>query len=207
MKETVTKFPERLIVLREQNGMTRQQLADVLGISRASLEYYEKGQRTPDINMLYRLSEYFNISADYMLGRTQREGKTNTINEASKYTGLSVQAINKLHKCNEQAKKQEKKETTKSEFAELPLSAKVYPYGSALNIFNLPKPNNEKMFIHTLNELITNQNEIFLKSLIDLRVCVLNAEIENKELSGLFLARLSTDIQDIISALSNKRWS
>ena len=63
------------------------------------------------------------------------------------------------------------------------------------------------MFIHTLNELITNQNEIFLKSLIDLRVCVLNAEIENKELSGLFLARLSTDIQDIISALSNKRWS
>jgi len=97
MKEITTKFPEKLMELRKEKNMTRQELADTLGISRASLEYYEKGQRTPDINMLYRLSEVFNISADYLLGRSSIKGDSMEINVMSAYTGLSVDSLKILH--------------------------------------------------------------------------------------------------------------
>ena len=203
MKEVETKFPERLIELREQNGMTRQELADVLGISRASLEYYEKGQRTPDINMLFRLSETFSISADYMLGRTKREGKTNIINEASKFTGLSVQAINQLHQNNEQAKKTAAKEIGQTEHSVEMLLSRRYTGVEYQNLFHLPQPNIDKDFLQTLNELLTRQNETFAQSLMNFRTCVLNSKHEDKAMTEFFLSQLARDIQDMIYALSS----
>ena len=38
-----------------------------LNISREALSYYENGKRSPDIQMLLRLSEYFNVSVDYLI--------------------------------------------------------------------------------------------------------------------------------------------
>jgi len=38
-----------------------------LSISRESLSYYENGKRSPDIEMLVRLSKYFNVSIDYLI--------------------------------------------------------------------------------------------------------------------------------------------
>ena len=38
-----------------------------LNISREALSYYETGKRSPDLNMLIRLSEYFNVSIDYLI--------------------------------------------------------------------------------------------------------------------------------------------
>lgn len=59
---------QRLSQLREEAKIPRQKAANDLGISRNSLEYYEKGKRTPDANMVARLAEYYGVSADYLLG-------------------------------------------------------------------------------------------------------------------------------------------
>lgn len=97
MQQKCTLFPERLTKLREKECMSRQQLADILGVSRASLEYYEKGKRTPDIEVLYKLSEHFNVTADYLIGRTDKCGKSTDENAVCEYTGLSENAIKHLH--------------------------------------------------------------------------------------------------------------
>ena len=93
MQQKCTKFPERLTELREGANLSRQQLADILGVSRASLEYYEKGKRTPDIDVLYKLSEHFNVTSDYLIGRTDKQGESTDINAICNYTGLSEKAV------------------------------------------------------------------------------------------------------------------
>lgn len=217
MKEVATKFPERLIELRTQNNMTRQELADVLGISRASLEYYEKGQRTPDINMLYRLSEEFAISADYMLGRTKKTGKTSNINEASKYTGLSVQTINKLHEHKEQAEK--KAETAKNDSELTSILADIehdhtLPYGTYRNIFKLPKRNSDKVYLDMLNDLISNDDSDFAAVLSCMDMCVMNYGLvdippeiaeTNRRTINWSLSRLSDNLLTVLRKLSDRR--
>lgn len=96
MQQKCTLFPERLKELREKEELSRQQLADILGVSRASLEYYEKGKRTPDIEVLYKLSEHFNVTADYLIGRTDKCGESTDVNAMCRYTGLSEKAVNIL---------------------------------------------------------------------------------------------------------------
>ena len=65
---TNSVFSDRLIAVREERGIKRQKAADDLGITRASLEYYEKGMRKPDTEMLLKICEYYEVSADYLLG-------------------------------------------------------------------------------------------------------------------------------------------
>lgn len=94
-------FAERLIQLRNERGLSRQQVADDLQISRASLEYYEKGKRAPDIETLYNIADYFHTSADYLLGRTPNKTTNPKLQEACNYTGLSEKAVENLIKMQD----------------------------------------------------------------------------------------------------------
>lgn len=53
--------------IRKARNLNQQKVAMDLSISRESLSYYENGKRSPDIEMLCRLSEYFNVSIDYLI--------------------------------------------------------------------------------------------------------------------------------------------
>ena len=85
-------FSERLTQLREDRGLKRQEVADALEISRASLEYYEKGQRKPDIEVAARIANYYGVSTDYLVGVSAAQ-VTATENETLKtvcdYLGIS----------------------------------------------------------------------------------------------------------------------
>ncbi|TNJ66718.1 helix-turn-helix domain-containing protein [Paenibacillus hemerocallicola] len=61
---------ERIAYLREKRGLTQEELANKLGISRAALSHYETNRREPDYETLGNIANYFNISLDYLLGRT-----------------------------------------------------------------------------------------------------------------------------------------
>ncbi|WP_426449050.1 helix-turn-helix domain-containing protein [Paenibacillus sp. S-38] len=61
----------RIALLREKQGMTQEELSIKLNISRASLSHYEKNRREPDYDTLVKIANYFKISIDYLLGRTQ----------------------------------------------------------------------------------------------------------------------------------------
>jgi len=65
---TMNKFSQRLKELRLENGMTQQQVADLLNIKQQSYIRYEYGTGEPSINTLIKLTEIFNVSADYLLG-------------------------------------------------------------------------------------------------------------------------------------------
>jgi transcriptional regulator with XRE-family HTH domain len=64
------KFSERLAELRKKHKMTQQELANKLGVSRGTIGMYEIGQRDPDTETVAEIAEIFNVSIDYLLGRT-----------------------------------------------------------------------------------------------------------------------------------------
>ena len=56
--------------IRKRKNYNQQKVAMDLCISREALSHYENGKRSPDVDMLVKLSEYFNVSIDYLiLGR------------------------------------------------------------------------------------------------------------------------------------------
>ncbi len=63
-------FAKRLSELRNEFKMTQKELADKLGVSRGTIGMYEIGQRDPDTETLLKLSSIFNVSIDYLLGKT-----------------------------------------------------------------------------------------------------------------------------------------
>lgn len=63
-------FAKRLKELRETAGLTQAQLASELKVSRGAISYYEKGERTPDIEFLDSLAMYFDIPLDFAMGYT-----------------------------------------------------------------------------------------------------------------------------------------
>lgn len=67
----MNKFAERLNYLREQNGISRRQLAERLNVSVRLISYWENGKRECDFDTLLRLSDIFDASVDYLLGKTE----------------------------------------------------------------------------------------------------------------------------------------
>lgn len=66
------QFSKRLKQIRETTGLTQEQFAKELNVSRGAISYYEKGERTPDIEFLNSLYEYFQCTVpfDFLLGNT-----------------------------------------------------------------------------------------------------------------------------------------
>lgn len=59
--------------VRKKKGYSQLKVAMDLNISREALSYYENGQRCPNLEMLIKLSDYFNVSVDYLItGKTNR---------------------------------------------------------------------------------------------------------------------------------------
>ncbi|GIP36214.1 helix-turn-helix domain-containing protein [Paenibacillus sp. J2TS4] len=63
-------YGSRIYALRTSKGLTQEQLAKSLEISRASLAHYEQNRREPDSTMLTKIANYFDVSVDYIIGRT-----------------------------------------------------------------------------------------------------------------------------------------
>ena len=66
------EFPSRLKALRKEYGLKQHEIATDLGLSDGGYQCYEQGKGYPDVPRLYALAEYFNVSIDYLLGRTDR---------------------------------------------------------------------------------------------------------------------------------------
>ena len=64
------KFSERLRELRQEKGMKQREMADILQIKLRSYQNYEGGERRPDYEGLVTLADYFDVSTDYLLGRS-----------------------------------------------------------------------------------------------------------------------------------------
>ena len=65
-------FGERLAALRKERGMSQEELAEKLQLTRQTISKWETGASTPDLELLARLAELLDISVDGMLGREVR---------------------------------------------------------------------------------------------------------------------------------------
>lgn len=92
----VEVFGKRLKELRKANGYTIEQFAEAVRISKSTVGYYENNNRMPDIEILSRIADVLNVSADYLIGKTNTtatKGKTKTVCD---FTGLSDTAVEYL---------------------------------------------------------------------------------------------------------------
>ena len=64
----MTDFAKRLRELRQEKGMTQQQIAALLNLKQQSYLRYENGTGKPSLNTLIRLTQIFGVSSDYLLG-------------------------------------------------------------------------------------------------------------------------------------------
>ena len=72
--------------LRRQKRLTQEQLADVLGIGRDTMGRYEAEVTDMKVTTLIALADYFNVTTDYVLGRTDKQfiDKTKVIDSLTK---------------------------------------------------------------------------------------------------------------------------
>lgn len=66
----MSTLSSRLIQLRKEKGVTQKALADFLGIAPVSWQRFEYGSSRPKIENIIALADYFDVSVDYLLGRT-----------------------------------------------------------------------------------------------------------------------------------------
>lgn len=71
-------FPVILSELRKEKGMSQKEAAHQLGISQALLSHYEKGIRECGQNFLIKVADFYDVSCDYLLGRTAEKNSINT---------------------------------------------------------------------------------------------------------------------------------
>lgn len=69
-RHTVRNFSTRLKFLREKNRLTQQQLADYIGVTNCYVSGMESGKEIPSVKKLIVISDMFNVSIDYLVGRT-----------------------------------------------------------------------------------------------------------------------------------------
>ncbi len=65
-------FGDILAELRHEKGLNQRELAAELRISQALLSHYEKGTREPGLPFVGRVCDYFGVTADFVLGRSER---------------------------------------------------------------------------------------------------------------------------------------
>ena len=60
---------DRLKELREKEGITQVELAELIDKRSATISFYETGRRNPSIEVLDELADLFDVSTDYLMGR------------------------------------------------------------------------------------------------------------------------------------------
>lgn len=104
--EVMANFTERLRQLRDESGKTQSQIAKELGLTPQAFSYFVNG-REPNYETLGKIADYFQVSVDYLLGRSEVQTADPNLEAACKYTGLSEKAVENLHydaKLKEQGK-------------------------------------------------------------------------------------------------------
>ena len=68
----MAEFSERIKALRKEHGLTQQGVGEIIGVKKYAVYSYEKGRGYPDMRGLIALADYFDVSMDYLGGRTDK---------------------------------------------------------------------------------------------------------------------------------------
>lgn len=85
-------FANRLRDLMEKNKTTQPQLAEAVGVSRQAVGQWQNGNTVPDILDFQKICNFFNVSADYLLGRSESPSNDKDLKDVADYLGVSDSA-------------------------------------------------------------------------------------------------------------------
>ena len=91
----MANFTERLRQLRDESGKTQSQIAKELGLTPQAFSYFVNG-REPNYETLGKIADYFQVSVEYLLGRSDVKTEDPTVREICKFTGLSEKVVSIL---------------------------------------------------------------------------------------------------------------
>ncbi|MBQ9080418.1 MAG: helix-turn-helix transcriptional regulator [Clostridia bacterium] len=86
-------FGERLANLRKSKGLSQEQLAEVLDLTRQTISKWELDQSTPDFEYLIKLSDFYGVSTDYLIKGERSKQTTDIIKYAAESSGLKVHHV------------------------------------------------------------------------------------------------------------------
>lgn len=67
---------ERIKELREQAGEKQEELGEMIFSSQTAISHYENGRIKPNVDTIAAIAKHYNVSADYLLGLTDKKAKT-----------------------------------------------------------------------------------------------------------------------------------
>ena len=198
-----TDFSRIMTLLRKERGLSQKKAAEDLGVSQGLLSHYEKGKRECGLDFLIRAADYYNVSCDYLLGRSpEPQGQTISIedipeddpNQRDKVTAGSVMiAFNKklinnsLSVFFEMLKKCRSQTVVKETSGYLMLSV----YKVFRHLFSANQKNDQNFFM--IDKDISSAAADAAMSLCDARV---NAAVNGTKIAG-FDAVTPDDAEDL----------
>ena len=108
--EKTKKFGDKLKILRKQMGLTQQEVADEINTSRSCISNYESGNRQPDNETIKVLADFFDVSVDYLFGRSEiktliksnskMDEIQNFLSRINSFNTLDISRASAYIKCN-----------------------------------------------------------------------------------------------------------
>lgn len=68
-------YGKRIALLRSERGLTQRALSQTLKIATSTISMYEQENREPDLAIIIKIAEHFNVSVDFLLGVTNERGR------------------------------------------------------------------------------------------------------------------------------------
>ena len=98
----MSDFPRIITLLRKERGLSQKQVALELDVSQALLSHYEKGIRECGLDFVVKIADYYNVSCDYILGRTSKRSCSDTepcfLNENIENINIKNSAVSESNK-------------------------------------------------------------------------------------------------------------
>ena len=93
-------FGSKLKELRMQNGLTQQQLATQLGVTKSVISFYERQERTPSPEVLRKMAAIFRVSTDFLLDidRTKRLDVSDLDDDDIQLVSLLIDTLRRKNK-------------------------------------------------------------------------------------------------------------
>mgnify|MGYP004589926473 CR=1 FL=1 len=89
-------FATNIRSLMEERGITQDELAQAVGRTRQTISQYVNGISEPGYDTLVKIADFFNVSADFLLGRTDAKTTDSTTQSIVRSTGLSEHSVARL---------------------------------------------------------------------------------------------------------------
>ncbi|MBO5797324.1 MAG: helix-turn-helix transcriptional regulator [Clostridia bacterium] len=96
-EEALTPLAQRLRALRAASGMTQQELADHLGLTRSAYAYYETGATRPPLKTLQRIAAEYLVTVEYLLGEESSIAGSLPLRQDSAFEGAE-----RMRECDKQ---------------------------------------------------------------------------------------------------------